>query len=67
MNMQNILDLFNSAIETKGLKQKSVASQIGVTEDRLSRILIGKSKMLVEEFLKLCYVLQVDPKCLQVA
>lgn len=67
MNMQNILNLFNSAIEAKGLKQKSVASQIGVTEDRLSRILIGKSKMLVEEFLKLCYVLQVDPKCLQVA
>lgn len=67
MKMQNILDLFNSAIEEKGLKQKSIANQIGTTEDRLSRILAGKSKMLVLEFLQLCYVLQIDPKGIQVA
>lgn len=67
MNMQNILDLFNSEIEEKGLKQKSIANQIGTNEDRLSRILAGKSKMLIVEFLKLCYVLQIYPKGLQVA
>lgn len=56
-----IIDVFNNKISTLGLKQKNIAERIGVTEDRLSRILSGKSNMFAEEMIKLCIVLDIDP------
>lgn len=56
-----IIEAFNDKITLLGLKQKIVAEKIGVTEDRLSRILAGRSNMFAEEMIKLCFVLDIDP------
>lgn len=57
---ENISRHFNIRIAEKNLKQKDIAKSIGITEDRLSRILSLKSKMTVDEFLRLCSVLEVN-------
>lgn len=56
-----IVKCFNIKIAEKNLKQKDVAKSAGMSDDRLSRILSLKSKMLAEELLKLCFILSVDP------
>lgn len=56
-----IIDAFNNKITSLGLKQKIIAEKIDVTEDRLSRILAGRSNMFAEEMIKLCVILDIDP------
>jgi len=58
--MQDIIKTFNIKIAERNLKQKDLAERIGVPEDRLSRILNYKSKMLATEMLRLGYALDVD-------
>ena len=58
--MQDIIKTFNVKIAERNLKQKDLAERIGVPEDRLSRILNYKSKMLATEMLRLGYALDVD-------
>ncbi len=58
--MQDIIKTFNVKIAERNLKQKDLAELIGVPEDRLSRILNYKSKMLATEMLRLGYALDVD-------
>jgi len=58
--MQDIIKTFNVKIVERNLKQKDLAELIGVPEDRLSRILNYKSKMLATEMLRLGYALDVD-------
>ena len=58
--MQDIIKTFNIKIAERNLKQKDLAELIGVPEDRLSRILNYKSKMLATEMLRLSYALDVD-------
>ena len=58
--MQDIIKAFNAKIAEQNLKQKDIAVLIDVPEDRLSRILNAKSKMLATEMLRLGYILNVD-------
>ena len=58
---EQIVKIFNIKIAENHLKQKDIAKKIGIPEDRLSRILCLKSKMLAEEMILLCVVLDVDP------
>lgn len=58
---EQIARIFNIKIAEKHLKQKDIAKKIGIPEDRLSRILSLKSKMLADEMILLCAVLDVDP------
>lgn len=60
-----IVKIFNVKIAENNIKQKDIAKDIGIPADRLSRILSLKSKMLAEELLKLCVVLNVDPNDLR--
>lgn len=46
--------------QIKEVLEKHIAEQAGITEDRLSRILNYKSKMLATEMLSLAVVLGVD-------
>lgn len=65
MANKEIINIFNSKIDEVGIKQKVIAERIGVSEDRLSRILSCRSNMLAEELLTLCIVLNVDPNSLR--
>ncbi len=58
---KTIVNCFNIKIAERRLKQKDIAEKIGITEDRLSRILSLKSKMLAEEMIMICIVLDIDP------
>lgn len=55
------IDIINEKMTNLGIKQKSLAEKMKITEDRLSRILSGKSKMLAEEMIELCVLLDIDP------
>lgn len=57
----NFIDIINEKMTTLGIKQKALAEKMCITEDRLSRILSGKSKMLADEMIKLCILLDIDP------
>ena len=54
MIRHNILDIFNERIYELGIKQKYIAEKMNITQDRLSRILSGKSNMLADEMITLC-------------
>lgn len=57
----HFIDIINEKMTTLGIKQKALAEKMGITEDRVSRILSGKSKMLADEMIKLCILLDIDP------
>ena len=57
MIRHNILDIFNERIYELGIKQKYIAEKMNITQDRLSRILSGKSNMLADEMITLCALL----------
>lgn len=62
MNEKSIVvDVINNTITDLGIKQKIIAEKIGVSEDRVSRILSGKSKMLADEMINICVLLDIDP------
>ncbi len=58
---EEVVKVFNIKIAEKQLKQKEIAHKMGITEDRLSRILSSKSKMLAQEMIMLCAILDIDP------
>lgn len=60
MIRHNILDIFNERIYELGIKQKYIAEKMNITQDRLSRILSGKSKMLADEMITLCALLDLE-------
>ena len=60
-SQEQIVRVFNMKIAENRLKQKDIAKKIGVKEDRLSRILSLKSKMLADEMILLCAVLDINP------
>lgn len=61
ISQEQIVRFINVRITEERLKQKDIAKEIGITEDRLSRILSLKSKMLAEEMILLCAVLKINP------
>ena len=60
MIRHNILDIFNERIYELGIKQKYIAEKMNITQDRLSRILSGKSNMLADEMITLCSLLDLE-------
>ena len=54
----NYIDLKNF-LDDKGLKQKCVAQKTGIQETVLSAILSGKRKCTLDEYIKICLVLDV--------
>lgn len=58
---EEIVKAFNLKITELQLKQKDIAAEMGITEDRLSRILSLKSNMLAQEMILLCAILDMDP------
>lgn len=58
---ERIVKTFNVKIAENKLKQKEIAKEAGISEDRFSRILSSKSKMLADEFLILCNILNINP------
>lgn len=60
MIRHNILDIFNERIYELGIKQKYIAEKMNITQDRLSRILSGKSNMLADEMITLCVLLDLE-------
>lgn len=49
-------------VASKGIKQTYLSKETGMTPDTISKILRGERKMLAEEFLLLCDVLDVSPE-----
>lgn len=49
-------------INAKGLKQSFVAEKTGIKADAVSRILANKRSIQADEFLKLCELLEVNPR-----
>ena len=60
MIRHNILDIFNERIYELGIKQKYIAEKMNITQDRLSRILSGKSNMLADEMITLFALLDLE-------
>lgn len=56
-----VIDVINNKMTDLGIKQKTMADKMGITEDRVSRILSGKSKMLADEMINFCVLLDIDP------
>lgn len=42
-----------------GIKQRSFASQIGMTENAVTRLFAGSRKLLADEYVKICNALNV--------
>lgn len=47
--------------ERKELKECKLAEKIGIKQARFSSIMNGKSPMKLDEFMRLCILLDVDP------
>ena len=54
--------LLEEARQERGVSVAELARRIGVDRKRLWYVLNGKREMRVDEFLKLCVVLKVDPR-----
>ncbi len=48
--------------ERKELKQRCVAEQIGIKQARFSQMMNGHAEMKADEFMKLCFFLNVSPE-----
>lgn len=56
-----INERLDSYIKSKGIKQKVVADKAQLSADTLSKILRNERKLMADEFLRICVVLDVDP------
>jgi antitoxin component HigA of HigAB toxin-antitoxin module len=53
--------MLKAAIDSRGVKQKWLANEIGVSETALSAMLSGKQKIDVETFFAIVTVLRMTP------
>lgn len=49
-------------MQSKGIKQTYLSSKTGISVDAVSRIMRGERKITAEEFLEICFALEIDPK-----
>ncbi len=54
--------IFAEIVEQKGIKQAYLAEKTGMTADMISKILRGERRIMADEFLTLCEVLDVSPE-----
>ncbi len=57
----NINEQLSEYLIKNGIKQIYIANETGLTQDTVSRILNGSRKILADEFLSICEVLNIDP------
>lgn len=53
------IDVMRDYIIETGIKQKVIAQKSGMSEGQICRTLQGERKLLAEEYINICYVLQV--------
>lgn len=58
----SINSYLNEYMQSKGIKQAYLSSKTGISVDAVSRIMRGERKITAEEFLEICFVLEIDPK-----
>ena len=52
----------NEIAVSKGIKQIFIAEKTGLTADTVSKIFMGKRKIMADEFLTICAALELDPR-----
>lgn len=58
-----VLEKLESARREYGMSIAELARRIGSDRKRLWYVLKGRREMRVDEFLKLCIALKIDPRC----
>ncbi len=54
------LEAINELIDSKGLKKRYIATKMHVSDQYLSNILTGKSKLDADKLIAICKVIGVD-------
>lgn len=57
----SINERLNEYVTANGIKQIYIAQKTGLTADTVSKILNGNRRILADEFLLICTVLEIDP------
>lgn len=57
----NINERLNIYVNENGIKQAYIAKKTGLSTDTISKILNGNRRILANEFLQICSVLNIDP------
>lgn len=60
--MNNTAEKLSAAIESRGIKQKFIAEQIGVSEQTLSAMLKGKTRIDADTFFAIAVVIRMSPE-----
>ena len=51
----------NDYVKDNGIKQIHLSQQTGIPADTISRILRGERRIMADEFLEICFILDVNP------
>lgn len=54
-------NLLQEYLDENGIKQKTISTKSGIDESALSKILTGKRKCEVNEYIAICKALKVKP------
>lgn len=57
----SINDQLNAYLAKTGIKQVTLSKKTGISPDAISRILRNERKISAEEFLEICYALDLNP------
>jgi transcriptional regulator with XRE-family HTH domain len=57
MNIETAIKL---KILSSGMKQGHVARKVGMTDNQLSAVLLGRRRLKASEFLRICEFLKID-------
>lgn len=58
----NINEKLAEIVTERGLKQSFIAEKTGLKPDAVSRILTNKRSIQADEFLKICDLLDINPR-----
>ena len=51
----------NDYVKDNGIKQIHLSQQTGIPADTISRILRGERRIMADEFLEICFTLDINP------
>ena len=58
--MESVINRINDLLNKRGVKQKSLAAVLGITQAGVSKIFTGKNSLSVEYFYKMCIFLEIS-------
>jgi transcriptional regulator with XRE-family HTH domain len=58
--MESVINRINDLLNKRGVKQKSLAAVLGITQAGVSKIFTGKNSLSVEYFYKMCVFLEIS-------